>query len=120
MKTGSAINLQFLEQIQELDPAGGSGLIRQIMQVFLESTGDTLRQIDQAVAMGDADGVRRGAHSLKSSSANVGAETLSELFRQLEVLGREGKLAAANPLLGEMRQAYQLATREIHELLGET
>ena len=119
-KHGSAINMQFLEQFRELDPAGGQGLIRQIMQVFLESTVNTLRQIDQAVAAGNADGLHRGAHILKSSSANVGAETLSGLFRQLEALGREGKLEAANPLLGEMRQAYELAVREIHELLGET
>jgi signal transduction histidine kinase/CheY-like chemotaxis protein len=117
-KDGGAINMQFLEQFRELDPSGGTGLIKKIMQVFLDSSGDTLRQIDQAVAAGDADGLRRGAHTLKSSSANVGAKTLSGLLWQLETLGREGQLEAAAPLLDEMRQAYQQAVREIHDLLG--
>lgn len=119
-KKSAAINRQFLKQFQGLDPEGGQGLIRQILQVFQDTSGATLCQIDQAVAAGDADGLRRGAHTLKSSSANVGAETLSGLFRQLEAVGSEGTLEAAGPLLGEMRQAYAQATREIHELLEET
>lgn len=119
-KKSAAINRQFLKQFQELDPEGGQGLIRQILQVFQDTSGATLCQIDQAVAAGDADGLRRGAHTLKSSSANVGAETLSGLFRQLEAVGWEGTLEAAGPLLGEMRQAYAQATREIHELLEGT
>ncbi|MFZ4535559.1 response regulator [Propionivibrio sp.] len=118
-KDGRAINLQFLEKLRELDPTGGRGLIKQILRVFLESTADTLRKIDQAVAVGDADGLRRGAHNLKSSSANVGAQTLSGLFRQLEALGRDGNLEQAEPLLGAMRQAYELVALEMHALLGE-
>ena len=115
----SAINRQFLEQFRELDPSGGSGLIKEIMQMFLESTADTLRQIDQAAANGDADGLRRAAHTLKSSSANVGAETLSRLFLQLEVLGRNEQLETVTPLLGEIRLANEMAAREIHEFLME-
>ncbi len=116
---GSAINRQFLEQFRELDPAGGRGLIERIMRVFLESTAETLRQVEQAVAMGDAEGLRRGAHSLKSSAANVGAETLAGLFRQLEALGREDNLEVSRALLDEMLTTYGRTVREIHELLGE-
>jgi HPt (histidine-containing phosphotransfer) domain-containing protein len=79
-----------------------------------------LQQIEEAVAAGDADGLRRTAHTLKSSSANVGAEALSGIFRQLEALGKEGRLAEANSLLGEMRQAYEHAAREIRALLAVT
>jgi two-component system sensor histidine kinase/response regulator len=112
-----ALNMQFLQQFQELDPSGG--LIKKIMQIFLDTAGDALRQIEQAVAAGDADGLRRGAHTLKSSSANVGAERLSRVFRQLEALGKEGRLEEATALLGEMRQAYEHAAREIRALLAQ-
>jgi CheY-like chemotaxis protein/HPt (histidine-containing phosphotransfer) domain-containing protein len=113
-----ALNMQFLEQFELLDPSGD--LVRNIMQIFLDTAGDTLRQIEAAVAAGDADGLRRSAHTLKSSAANVGAETLSGVFRQLEALGKEGRLAEAKPLLGEMRQAYEHAAREIRALLAVT
>ena len=116
---GSSINLQFLEQFRELDPAGGMGLIKRIMQVFLDTSGDMLRQIDQAVAAGDADQLRRGAHTLKSSAANVGAQTLSGLFQQLEAMGRAGNTAAAHSLLQEMRPAYARVVRDIQQLLEQ-
>jgi CheY-like chemotaxis protein len=112
----NALNMQFLKQFQELDPSGG--LIRNIMQAFLDNAEDTILQIEQAVAAEDAEGLRRSAHTLKSSSANVGAEKLSALFRQLEALGREGKLGEAKSLLGEMQQAHEHAAREIRALLG--
>ena len=115
----NTINMQFLEQFRELDPLGGLGLIKQIMQVYLDTAGDTLQQIELAVAVGDADGLRRGAHTLKSSSANVGAETLSGFFQRLEALGREGKIEEAKVLLKEMNHAYTQATQDIRTLVEE-
>jgi two-component system, sensor histidine kinase and response regulator len=112
----SALNLHFLDQFRELDPSGGLSLVKQIMQVYLDTSGDLVHQVEQAIAAGDADGLRRSAHSLKSSSANVGAEKLSGLFRELEALGREGRLADAASLLDEMRQAYTEAAEAIHAL----
>jgi two-component system sensor histidine kinase/response regulator len=43
--------------------------------------------------------VRRAAHALKSSSANVGAEQLSAFCREIESLGRSGSVEAAKALL---------------------
>jgi HPt (histidine-containing phosphotransfer) domain-containing protein len=118
-KNDSALNMQFLDQFRDLDPTGGLTLVRQIMQVYLDTTPDNVRQVEQAVAAGDAEALRRSAHFLKSSAANVGAEQLSELFRRLEVLGREGQMALAKPLLDQTLKAYQDATAEIRGLMAE-
>ncbi len=115
----TALNMGFLDQFRELDPTGGLSLVRQIMQVYLDTTPDSLRQVEQAVAARDADALRRSAHFLKSSAANVGAEQLSELFRRLEVLGRENQLALAKPLLDQTLKAYQEATAEIRALVAK-
>jgi two-component system sensor histidine kinase/response regulator len=113
-----AINPQYLEQFRAIDPSGG--LIKEVMQIFLDTAEGMQHNIEQAVAGGDAEGLRQNAHSLKSSAANVGAETLSGVFRQLEALGREGNLREAEPLLGEMRLAYQHAVREILAMLDDS
>ncbi|CAH1206655.1 Histidine kinase [Candidatus Nitrotoga sp. BS] len=115
----AAINTKFMGQLRELDPSGGFDLARQIMQVYLESTGNMVCQVEQAIAAGDSEALRRAVHSLKSSSANVGAETLSGLFRQLEGLGREGKLDEASALFGVARREYDQAVNEIRALLVE-
>jgi HPt (histidine-containing phosphotransfer) domain-containing protein len=89
------------------------------MGVYLDNSLALLRQVEQGVIAGDADALRRAAHSLKSSSANVGAEKLSKLFLELEVLGRDGQLTAAKPLLDETRRAYAAATAEMRQLMRE-
>jgi HPt (histidine-containing phosphotransfer) domain-containing protein len=116
----AAIDRQVLDQLRELDPTGGQTLVRQILQVYLDTSGNYLAQMEQAIAADDADGLRRAAHSLKSSSANVGAKVLSEVFKRMEVLGREANVDGARALLGEALQAYTQATDEIRTLLAES
>jgi HPt (histidine-containing phosphotransfer) domain-containing protein len=51
--------------------------------------------------------MQKVAHSLKSSSANVGALRLSALFKELETVGRMNSLEKAGPLLSEIGAEYQ-------------
>ena len=59
------------------------------------------------------------AHTLKSSSANVGATGFSETCRRLESLGRVGKLNDAAGTLAEAEAQFLLLTRELERLCGE-
>ncbi len=115
----ASVNQKFLEQLRDLDPSGGMGLARQIMQVYLDSTGQLVDQAEQAIVADDAETLRFAAHSLKSSSANVGAETLSGLFMQLEGLAKEGRMSDARVLVDSVRREYELARHEINALLEE-
>jgi signal transduction histidine kinase/CheY-like chemotaxis protein/HPt (histidine-containing phosphotransfer) domain-containing protein len=113
----AAIDVRILDQLRELDPSGGLGLARQILQVYLDTSGNYVAQLEQAIDGDDAEALRRAAHTLKSSSTNVGATGLSGLFKQLEGLGRDANLVAARAQLDEMRREYLRAVNEIHTLL---
>ncbi len=114
-----SLNMNILAQLRELDPAGGMALTHKIVRAYLDNASALVDQVEQAIAAGDADALRRASHSLKSSSANVGAETLSALFRQLEGCGREGRLHEAAALIEPMRREYRLVVRALHQLLAE-
>jgi HPt (histidine-containing phosphotransfer) domain-containing protein len=58
-----------------------------------------MAQVRAAADAGDAEALRKAAHGLKSSSANVGAERLAALCNELELLGRSGTVAGAPGLL---------------------
>ena len=115
----AAINLAFLDNLRELDPSGGLSLARDILRVYLDTSGAAVPRLEEAVAVGDAETLRRTAHAMKSSSANVGAETLSGLFRELEGLGAAADLDRARAVLDATRREYDLAVREIHTLLAK-
>ena len=113
-----ALNPIWLEQIRELDTTGGNVLLHKILQAFLESAPNNMRQIEQAIINGDADSLRQSAHALKSSSGNIGAENLSALLKQLEADGRTGELTHAETLQKSLRQHYQQALTEINQILN--
>jgi CheY-like chemotaxis protein/HPt (histidine-containing phosphotransfer) domain-containing protein len=114
-----AINTNVLSQLRELDPAGGMGLARKILQAYLNGSIDSMAQIERALAENDAETLRRAAHSLKSSSANVGAERLSAMFKWMEGLGKEGKMGEVSTAFDATRREYAQVLVEIRALLAE-
>ncbi len=113
-----ALNPIRLNQIRELDSSGGDGLLHKILQAFLESAEANVYQLEQAILNSDADGLRQTAHALKSSSGNIGAESLSAIFKQLEADGRSQELAHAKIMQANMRQEYQSVITEIRKILN--
>jgi two-component system, sensor histidine kinase and response regulator len=114
-----AIDLRALQSVRELDPAGGMDLVKTIMRIFIESAGESLTRVENAILAHDGEQLAAAAHALKSSTANVGAKTLSEFYRRLELLGREGRLADARELLIQVRPEHQRAVERMYAILQE-
>jgi HPt (histidine-containing phosphotransfer) domain-containing protein len=114
-----AIDLRALQTVRELDPAGGMDLVKTILRIFIESAGESMTRVENAILARDGGQLAAAAHALKSSTANVGAKTLSEFYRQLEQLGREGRLADASELLIQVRPEQQRAVARMYEILQE-
>jgi HPt (histidine-containing phosphotransfer) domain-containing protein len=56
----------------------------ELIEVYTENSATQILKINQAAARGDLKEVSAQAHSLKSSSANMGAMELSEVCLHLE------------------------------------
>ncbi len=115
-----AINLRAIETLHELDEPGSTALVDQLVRSFLGSADLHLARIAQALAQSDARLVGQTAHSLKSSAANLGAETLAGLYRELEKCGREDRLADACTIFEQTQHEQQRAVLELRELVHET
>jgi HPt (histidine-containing phosphotransfer) domain-containing protein len=66
--------------------------VRELVETFLAEAPGQVEAMDAAVEADDADALVRPAHTLKSSSATVGAMRLSSVARELEMAGRGGTL----------------------------
>jgi CheY-like chemotaxis protein/HPt (histidine-containing phosphotransfer) domain-containing protein len=80
----SSVDRKALDAIRALQRQGKPDLLAKVINVYLEDSLRLVEGLRQAVSQGDAENVRRRAHSLKSSSANVGAVRLSALCKDLE------------------------------------
>jgi len=70
------------------DPA----FVRELLETYLAETPEQLLAIRTAVDAGNASELVRPAHTLKSSSATLGAMRLSALARDLEMAARTDSL----------------------------
>jgi len=93
------LNPRALDAIRQLAGANNPSLVQQVIGAYLADAPRRFAQLRAAADSGDAEGVRQAAHSLKSSSANIGAEQLAALCKELELLGRQGNVDSANTLL---------------------
>ena len=72
MTNSTSLNPAALERLRKW---GGDKLAAQMVRLFLDNSGGRMDQIRGGVAAEDPDEAEKGAHSLKSSAANVGAES---------------------------------------------
>jgi HPt (histidine-containing phosphotransfer) domain-containing protein len=79
-----------------LDMAGGDReFVDDLVDTYLEDGAAHVEGLRAAAAADDAAAIVRPAHTLKSSSATVGALRLADLCRQLEADGRAGTVPDA-------------------------
>ncbi len=102
----SAINLKTLEEIRKLQSTGGEDLLNRIVTLFLDETPKQLTELHQAIVDQDADKIFSLAHSLKSSSANLGAMKLSVLLKELEQKGRDKSLTNVTVLFEQIKDEF--------------
>jgi two-component system, sensor histidine kinase and response regulator len=73
-----------LDELRLMEEDGMVGIATKLVKSYVENSRRRLIELQAFVSAGDAEGARRIAHSIKSTSANVGATALSALGRALE------------------------------------
>ncbi|MEA5114964.1 MAG: ATP-binding protein [Geobacteraceae bacterium] len=107
------IDATMLAGIRSLGRDGQDDAFRKIVDMFLLHTPQLLRTLEEVVAMEDAMGIEKTAHSLKSSCAIVGALHLAELCRQME-----SRAHVAGPVdLAELQRSIEAEFGEVKSAL---
>lgn len=85
------LDREALDRLRELDPGGKGGLVERVLATYAQSLAKLLDQLGAARAAADHAGLRHVSHTLKSSSASVGALQLSAFCADIERRVREGQ-----------------------------
>lgn len=79
------------DMINGLIQSVGPDTARDLVCFFLEESRERLHRMEDLTATDALAELTREAHSLKSAAATYGADTLSELSRDLEMACRDGE-----------------------------
>jgi HPt (histidine-containing phosphotransfer) domain-containing protein len=82
--TSDAVNLELLNAFEELQLGDGSDLIVELIDLYLVDAAQRVSQIHEASIEAEWDLLKRAAHNLKGSSANLGVRHVAEICQRLE------------------------------------
>lgn len=99
MEEQDIIDLPTYNQLKEMM---GEDFMQELIDTYNSETGDLIEQLGQALKNGDPAVFGRLAHSIKSSSASLGALTFSQQARELEMMGKANDLAGADAKLASL------------------
>lgn len=118
MDIETTIDESALNQIRALQQPGGEDLVRKIIQLFLDDAARLHDIICEGVRSGDAEAVGASSHSLKSSSANVGAVRVAAISHELEMAARAGEVESAQALADTLGEALAQARVRLSDQLS--
>ncbi len=106
--TAVMLDREVLAQLRE--ELGGAEALRQVIDTFLEGTPRFLAGLRDAASRGEAPGMQQVAHTLKLTSAMLGATGLSAQCAELERLSRAGAVPDAVSRVAAIDALYHAVT----------
>ena len=105
-----------IEAVRQLDPDGKDRLLGRLIALYRDDSSQLLADIDNGMKVGDSEAIARAAHTLKSSSANLGATNVAAIARQIEHAARSGDIADLAGSVTKLRAQRTVALSELEAL----
>jgi len=99
-----AAPMDFDKAIEEFE--GDRDLVMEILEGFLETIATQIGTIRQGISDGDAEVIRREAHTIKGCAANLTADVLSGMASELEKIGKSGVLEGGPEVLERLEREF--------------
>ena len=114
--TPRSIDIEVLRRlVEELDD---SLLVVTVARTFLRELGGRVGALDRAITDDDRSALVAAAHTLKSTSAVVGAGTLSQLCQRLEQTARNSATVALPVTAREIQEEAAAVERDLEAALA--
>jgi HPt (histidine-containing phosphotransfer) domain-containing protein len=88
------VDLNMLNEVFENDQTQ----VREVLVLYLEQAAGQIQKMGEAIQSGAAAELNHHAHKCVGSSTSCGMNRIVPLLRELEVMGKENRLAEAGPV----------------------
>lgn len=110
-----SVDQSVLRALRDLQREGKPDIQQRVIQAYFSSSPPLIAQLQEAVVVKNREALQNAAHSLKSSSATVGALKLSEICRELEMSCRNKTLENATDRVAAIASEFL----EVKEVLNK-
>ncbi len=115
----SVLDSEALDTIKSLEQPGTPSLLKRVIDTYLETSAPLVETIGSSIQQKVADDLLQASHSLKSSSANVGAKRLAGLCAELESFARDEQMNDLDERAEMVSKEYQLVVEALNAELSQ-
>lgn len=112
-KDSSGIDRVVLDRIRTIEAQGSTGLLNTVITYYVNESPGMIASLRAAIEANDPGTMQELAHSLKSASANVGAKTVAELCKEMELAGRTQTTQGGFELLVQIENEFGIASQAL-------
>jgi two-component system, sensor histidine kinase and response regulator len=109
-----AIDQEALNALASLQPQGAKALLTKLISVYFDSSAKQMKSILDAIRTDDVASLLTAAHTLKSSSASLGAKNFAEQCKGLEMMARSGEIGGAKACAAPLEREYERVREALH------
>jgi HPt (histidine-containing phosphotransfer) domain-containing protein len=107
---------QIVKEIRNAMVSFGDDFMIDIIDVYLSDAPARIAELRAAHTSGNAEVFTRAAHTLKSSSACVGAQHFSNLAKAIEMSSREGSMAGLTDQVARLETEFLQVKAALEEV----
>ncbi|MBV1905479.1 MAG: EAL domain-containing protein [Pseudomonadales bacterium] len=111
----ASLDENVLSDLRDLYGENFVAKFRKLTSMYFAVAGPLLVQLKKSIDESNTKGVREAAHSLKSSSGNIGSTILVALCKKLEIKGIDGDLSGAREDYDKLLSAYKSLAVDLNE-----
>ncbi len=109
----SLLDRKVLDDLRKLSVGSQVNYLDKVISLYERDSPRLVKAIHEAIARNEAQALFFAAHSLKSSSALLGAISLSSLCLKLETMGRNDAMHDAASLLQVLNEEFEGVLRAL-------
>eukprot|EP00741_Cyanophora_paradoxa_P006276 tig00000989_g6085.t1 len=107
-------------QLEELQDESQPDFVEEVINLYCETSEEKLEEMDSLLKRKDLDELAKSAHSLKGSSANIGAVKVVKLCADLKTLCEAEDLAGCKQCLEDVKTQFKLVREHLKKILADS
>ena len=96
-----------IELLRQIQQPGGPNVIAMVVDSYCTDAPKLIERVRTGLQSNDVQALTRAAHSLKSSSASLGAKRVASLAKEIEMLSRANELTPIDALIEEVEAEFE-------------
>ncbi|MFT7667562.1 MAG: HPt (histidine-containing phosphotransfer) domain-containing protein [Planctomycetota bacterium] len=103
----TVLDFDVIEGLRELGGEDDPGLVLELIEMFLDDAPNHLDDMMMSMKSSNAELMQRSVHTLKSSSANMGAIRLPQICNEMEQLAQNADINGYRKLTSTCLDAFK-------------